>query len=333
MKTSTQNKLRIVLATVLAFTGASTNADTFGSGVNTFTIDFVNIGNSGNGDDAGAGGGIYSSPSGGVAYDYRVGVYEISTDQINQATDSGLYNVIANAWTGSQPAAGISWYGAAAFVNWLNTSTGHQPAYNLTPKNNLGGWNMQLWATEDAWRNDPGAGADINQYRHKDAYYFLPSEDEWYKAAFHQNDGVTPNYWDYATGSNNVPDGIDFNGDPAFDAVFCDGFLESGPHAVTNVGIPSSYGTRGQDGNIAEWMESAFDGLNDSSSENRAFRSNSASGGEDGMRSSFRGIGDPTRESSRAGFRVASVPEPTSGPLVLGSGWIYLLNRRRKERL
>lgn len=41
--------------------------------------------------------------------------------------------------------------------------------------------------------------------RHKDAYYFLPSEDEWNKAAYHQNDGVTANYWDYATGSNSIP--------------------------------------------------------------------------------------------------------------------------------
>jgi hypothetical protein len=48
-------------------------ADTFGSGANTFTIDSVTIGNPGNADDAGAGGGSYSWPDGGVAYTCRMG--------------------------------------------------------------------------------------------------------------------------------------------------------------------------------------------------------------------------------------------------------------------
>ncbi len=33
----------------------------------------------------------------------------------------------------------------------------------------------------------------------------LPSEDEWYKAAYHYNDGVTGNYYDYPTSSDSVP--------------------------------------------------------------------------------------------------------------------------------
>ena len=45
---------------VLALTlSATLHADSFGSGANAFTIDFVPIGNTGNGNDAGAGGGIY----------------------------------------------------------------------------------------------------------------------------------------------------------------------------------------------------------------------------------------------------------------------------------
>jgi len=47
-----------------------------------------------------------------------------------------------------------------------------------------------------------------NLYRHKDAYYFLPSENEWSKAAYHQNDGVTANYRDYATGNNTIPTAV-----------------------------------------------------------------------------------------------------------------------------
>lgn len=155
-------------------------ADTFGSGANTFTIDFVNVGNAGNTDDAGAGGGIYSSPYGGVSYNYRIGTYEITQDAITKATNLGLTNVTAGAWTGSQPAANMTWYEAAAFVNFLNTSTGHQAAYQI----DAGGTALTLWSSGEAWQ----AGGE-NLYRHKEAYYFLPSEDEWYKAAFHKNNG------------------------------------------------------------------------------------------------------------------------------------------------
>ena len=51
-----------------------------------------------------------------------------------------------------------------------------------------------MWNSTEAWQ----VGGQ-NLYRHKDAYYFLASEDEWYKAAFHKNDGVMANYWLYAT--------------------------------------------------------------------------------------------------------------------------------------
>ena len=93
-------KLGLTLAGLLAFT-VSSHADTFGTGANTFTIDFVTVGNPGNGDDAGAGGGIYSSPYGGVPYLYRIGKYEIPQDAITKATASGLTSVSAGAWTGS----------------------------------------------------------------------------------------------------------------------------------------------------------------------------------------------------------------------------------------
>jgi hypothetical protein len=76
MKTSPARKLGITLAGVLALTILPARADNFGTTGNEFTIDFVDIGNAGNGDDAGAGGGIYSSPYGGVPYVYRMGTYQ-----------------------------------------------------------------------------------------------------------------------------------------------------------------------------------------------------------------------------------------------------------------
>jgi len=220
---------------LLAAGTAPSHADSFGTGPNAFTIDFVNIGNAGNADDAGAGGGVYWQPYGGVPYEYRMGTFEISQDQITKATAGGLLNVAAGAWSGSQPAANMTWYEAAAFVNWLNTSTGHQAAYNLTFS---GSWSMTLWSSGDAWQ----AGGE-NLYRHKDAYYFLPSEDEWYKAAYHQNDGVTANYWDYATGSNSIPTAV-ASGTTAGTAVYND--VAGSPAAVNNNGGLSAYGRWGR---------------------------------------------------------------------------------------
>jgi len=318
MKTTMTMKLRITLAGVLALTITSAHADTFGSGGNAFTIDFVNIGNAGNANDAGAGGGSYSSPYGGVSYDYRMGVVEVSQDWITKATNLGMTNVTAGAWTGSQPAANMKWYEAAGFVNWLNTSTGHQAAYQLNGANTA----LTLWTSGQAWQ----AGGE-NLYRHKDAYYFLPNENEWYKAAYHKNDGVTANYWDYATGSNSIPTAV-ASGTTAGTAVYDS--VTASPAAVNNAGGLSAYGTMGQNGNVWEWTESAFDGINNSPSELRASRGGNWDSIESDLRSLSNAGDAPSDFSEILGFRVASVvPEPTSALLLLGSGAMLLLRRRR----
>lgn len=309
----------------LTTTISALRADTFGSGPNTFTIDFVSVGNAGNAADTEAGGGNHFSPHGGVAYTYRMGVTEVPQDWIDKATNLGLANVNAGPWTGMRPATNMTWYEAAAFVNLLNTDTGHQAAYDLTWTGVE--WTMNLWSNSQAWQ----AGGE-NLYRHKDAYYFLPSENEWYKAAYHKNDGVTANYWDYPTSNNSIPDGLDFSGDPAFDAVFYDGYDDSQPNSVANVGVASPYGTFGQGGNVLEWVESAFDGTNDSSSELRPYIGGTWLNTEDGLRSNNRLSNFPSDTRFDAGFRVASVPElTTAATLVLGLG--LLLSRRTRRRV
>ena len=318
---------QILAACILALSATSLHADTFGTGPNTFTIDFVNIGNAGNANDAGAGGGLYSSPYGGVPYAYGMGTFEILQDQSTKATASGLANVTAGAHTGNEPAANMTWYEAAAFVNWLNTSTGHQAAYNLSFS---GGWSMTLWSSGDAWQ----LGGE-NLYRHKDAYYFLPSEDEWYKAAYHKNDGVTANYWDYATGSNTIPTQALTDGTTPGSAIF-DGSEAGAPADPADVNLAgglSAYGTMGQNGNVWEWNESAYDGINNSLSENRADRGGFWFNAENLLRSSVRGNDDPTNSFDNVGFRVASVPEPSSTVLMIGSGLMFLARRRRAQSL
>ena len=37
------------------------------------------------------------------------------------------------------------------------------------------------------------------------ALAFLPSEDEWYKAAYYKGGGTNAGYWDYPTQSDNAP--------------------------------------------------------------------------------------------------------------------------------
>jgi len=311
----------LVLALGMMTTGTA-QADTFGTGPDQFTIDFVDVGNAGNANDAGAGGGSYSSPYGGVNYDYRISTYEISQDMITRATNLGMTNVTAGAHTGDEPAANISWYEAAAFVNFLNLSAGYQAAYNLSFTSS---WSMTLWGASD--QASTGVDSGTNPYRHKDAYYFLPSEDEWYKAAYHQNDGVTANYWDYATGSNSIPTAV-ASGTTAGTAVYNG---QADPADITQAGGLSAYGTMGQNGNVWEWNESAFDGINDSNAEDRGIRGGYWFNSEFNLRSSLRGSDTPSSENSNVGFRVASVPEPSSF-LMMMMGLSVLLLRRRSSR-
>ena len=58
-------------------------ADTFGSGANQFSIDFVTIGNPGNPPDANP------NPAGAVPYEYRIGKYEIREQMIDKANAPG----------------------------------------------------------------------------------------------------------------------------------------------------------------------------------------------------------------------------------------------------
>jgi len=306
------------LALGIAVTG-TLRADTFGTTGNEFTIDFVDIGNAGNTAD--------SNNFGTVIYNYRIGTYEVSQNAITKATASGMTNVTAGAWTGNRTAANISWFEAAAFTNWLNTSTGHQAAYDLTW--NGSAWTMSLWSLDQAWV----VGGE-NRYRNKDAYYFLPGESEWYKAAYYNSAGS--NYYDYATGSNTAPTATtgSTNADTAVYTVplFSD---PSQPARVDSAGGLSAYGTMGQSGNVWEWTES-MDGTADNPNASRMVR-----GGDylttdtNNLSSGYRLTYTPTVENASLGFRVASVgavPEPASGLLMLVAGGAYWLARRRSGK-
>ena len=183
-------KLIALLLIVGSVAQSQTITETFGSGENQFSIDFVQIGNPGNNAD--------SNGRGAVDYTYNIGKYEVSRDLIIKANAAAGLNIdMYGFFTSSlkNPAPHVSWYEYAKFVNYLNASKGYQAAYNFDSEGNFQAW---------------GSGQYIgsNQFRHKDTKYFLPTLNEWQKAAYYDplKNGGNGGYWKYATGSNSLPD-------------------------------------------------------------------------------------------------------------------------------
>jgi len=280
----------------------------------------VTIGNAGNAaDDTGYGA---------VGYPYRIGVNEVSRGMID------VYNTLSGGPTltmndmrsfggngSSRPATGLSWNEAARFVNWLNTSTGFSEAYKFTT--GLRNDNIALWTIMDYGYNA------ANPFRNSNANYFLPSEDEWYKAAYYDpnaNAGAG-GYWNYATGSDAVPTEV-VGGTTNGTAVYGQSVVRS-PADITNAGGLSPYGTMAQNGNVFEWGESGFTAPNDWAAEQRVIRGGFWQTNSDGLASANRNSLGPTAENDIAGFRVAAVPEPSASLLVIIGMMGFILRKTR----
>ena len=314
------NKLLLLSLLALGYQTASAQlvTESFGSGVNAFTMDFVTIGNPGNAADT------TGSPSsaGSVAYTYNLGKYEVSRDQITKANAVGSLGITMagmGIYGGNgllKPATGISWYETAKYVNWLNTSTGGTAAYKFD-----GSGNFQLWAA-----GDEGYNAS-NLFRNSLAKYVIASKDEWYKGAYGKADGSWSNF---PNGTDSAPTAV-AGGTAANTAVYNG---QAGPADINNAGGLSAYGTMGQGGNVWEWNETAYDGSNNTAGESREMRGGSWNKIDIyygvNLDASFRSIhGYPSNEGYDLGFRVASVPEPSTGLLVV-LGLSGLLLKRRK---
>jgi formylglycine-generating enzyme required for sulfatase activity len=277
-------------------------------------MDFVTIGNPNNvADTTGS-----PNPAGSVAYTYNLGKHEVSRDMITKANAAGSLGITMadmSSFGGNgllKPATGISWYEAAKYVNWLNTSTGGTAAYKFS------GSTFQLWSAGDAGYNAS------NMFRNSLAKYWLPSSNEWYKAAYGNPNGTWNNY---ATGSDSVPTAV-AGGTAANTAVYNNG--TDGPADINNAGGLSGYGTMGQGGNVWEWNETAYDGTNNTAGEIRDLRGGSWVGSLLLLDASYRDVVNPSNENVSFGFRVASVPEPSAlSLLAIGLSGLALVRRRK----
>lgn len=287
--------------------------DTFGSGPNSYQIDFVTIGSPGNPPDTTGD----PNPAGAVSYEYRIGKYEISEQMIDKANVLGGLGITKDTRGPDKPATSVSWFEAARFVNWLNTSSASVPAYKFNANGDF-----QLWTPADAGYNPN------NLFRNTQARYFLPSADEWYKAAFYDTGASV--YYDYPTGSDVAPISVAFGTAPG--TAVWNRLHEEGPADVMLAGGQSPYGTVGQAGNVWEWEETERDLINDMPDAHRGIRGGdwNPSLSTLDLSSSYRG-GIITADSHpiNVGFRVAStsIPEPTSLWLIACGVWTLLLRR------
>jgi formylglycine-generating enzyme required for sulfatase activity len=337
---------RTILWALALYCCAAASADTFGTGDNQFDIEFVTIS-----DDAVSANGTYinnSKPEGFIdpGHNYRIGIYEITNDQWNKfvningtpigsETEHHNNGKITSAYDGNpqwtdadQPTNVTSWYEAAQFVNWLNVSTGHQAAYKFTGTQGTTGYTFTVW-------NETDIGYDPrNPFRNSNAFYFLPTEDEWVKAAYWNGTYLQQ----YSTKNGGYPTEWTSNGGPNFDGQSAgwnfggtypdDDVLTCQPWDVTAGYCPEELnGTYDMMGNIWEWMESP-----EYSGDYLANAARGTRGGAYDFTWPYASLSSsktqsPYREYSDIGFRVASVPEPATVGL-MGLGWLILRKRK-----
>ena len=288
---------------MLAFLDAPSRAAvvSFGTGSNQFQMEFVTIGNPGNAaDTTGA-----PNLAGSVGYTYGIGKFEVSEDMIEKFNASQSLQITKDTRGSNKPATSVSWNEAARFVNWLNTSTGSAAAYKFT----TGGVddNIALWTAADTLDYDAA-----NPYRSMRAKYFLPSYNEWYKAAYYNPSNST--YYDFPNGSNTAPTPV-ASGTLANTAVYGQTF-GVGPADVTQAGGLSPYGVMGLGGNAYEWEESSYDLSNSNVSPVRAIRGGVWYGGDWNLSTlgRYRSFDIPPNDFAAVGFRVASLPSSSPVP-------------------
>ncbi len=296
----------ILVAVAVCACGVGAQADV--------VMDWITVGDPGNVDDT------HGDGYGGVAVTYNIGKYEVTNSQYAELLNGvatvgdpyGLYNTEMGSGYGgitrsgsppnytydaipgreNMPVNWVSWYDTLRFANWMHNG-------------------QASGDTEDgAYDMSEGPGV----VRKPGALVFMPSEDEWYKAAYYMGGGPNAGYANFPTQGSiptaEAPPGTDMvNGSANYDDAVGD---------LTNVGAytakpsDSAYGTFDQGGNVYEWNEA--DIVGDGSA--RGLRGGAFSRSVDHLPAAYRNpIGFPWFELGWIGFRVAEVSEPCVGDI------------------
>lgn len=220
---------------------------------------------------------------------------------------SFTYSVTDNAGSSAnRPISYVSWFDAARFVNWINNGATNGAS------------------TETGAYTLNGATNGDAPMRNESATWWIPTENEWYKAAYYKGGGTNSDYWIYPTQSDDAP-GNTIGGDTNQANYYAGSYsvtqstaYSSSQNYLTEVGAFSgsdgAYGTFDQGGNVWEW--------NDLQAESGPRGLRGGRWGDDVgfLQSSFRNVFTPDNEDFWIGFRVATVPEPSTYALLLVAG-------------
>jgi sulfatase modifying factor 1 len=290
------------------------------------TIAWTPVGNPGNAADP-------STGFGAVGYSYNIGTYDVTNSQyvefLNAKDATGtsplqLYNSTMSNPTygginysagnangskysvmsgdGNHPVNAVTFYDTLRFANWLNNG-------GQTNSDTESGAYILQGGTPT-----PSNAATIT--RQSGAHIVLPTENEWYKAAYYDPrtmaQGGPPSdshYWLYPTSSNTAPTSSFPTATPNSANI-----LPSGPVNLTDVGAytgtTSPYGAYDMGGNVWQLNEALISGSS------RGLRGGSFDDYSLILLSSYRNYFAPADENDvLVGFRVASIvpiPEPSS---------------------
>ncbi len=228
---------------------------------------------------------------------------------------------------GRDPVTFVNWFDAARFCNWLHND---QPV-------GLGEVDGSTETGAYSLEGDVTSGLEI---RNPGAAWWIPSENEWYKAAYYDptRTGSSP-YWMYPAQRNVAP------GNDYFDATIPNqaNCIVDGTYSVTQsmrfaswrnyltpVGAfkrsASYYGTFDQGGDVWQWNDALFNttGANIS----RGERGGSWSDVVATLSSATRGSSSPTSVGNSVGFRVAAAYSVKAGAYrgLLGDAGILVVD-------
>lgn len=247
-------------------------------------------------------------------------------------TPGAKYAVRTNM--GDKPVNYVSWWTAARVANWLHNGA---QTYGSTDSSASAPQNTGAYSVGTA---TSGNVVPVNA----GALFYIPTENEWYKAAFYNPtlNGGSGGYLDYGNGFDAAPTTVTADGTGVGSAGGTGNFANFNLAAdwnslngnVTTVGTnggASYYGAFDMSGNVYEWND--LDGLATNGSSSGLRSGGWLNLGPFNLSSAFRNTNDAATSNNSYGFRLAApVPEPATCAMALaGLACGGSLMRRRKR--